>query len=174
MKFLHRIMFTSVFILLTAVSFSLIGFAARRELWDALDNVLPGSRTIGIIIGAAIFLIASIFFISGLRPRESGRFLSFSNDNGAVNISTDAIAEYIGKLSAEFPSIVKMVTHVIPRMRKVDIEVSIRIKSGPQLHEICEVLQKRIRESMEKGLGINEVGRVIVSVNKISIEHKTE
>jgi uncharacterized alkaline shock family protein YloU len=108
-----------------------------------------------------------------LKPRRSGRFLSFSNEQGAVNISTDAIAEYISKLAPEFPSIVKMTPVVIPHRRKIDIMVEVRIKAGPQLHEICEVLQKKIRESMEKGLGIFDVEKVIVSVDKISVEHKT-
>ncbi len=51
--------------------------------------------------------------------------------------------------------------------------VDVRIKAGPQLHEICEVLQNRVRETMIKGLGIPEVRRVVVCVKEISSEHKS-
>ena len=175
MKLLHRAVFLVVFVLLTATGLGLIGLASSEANWQALDAILPGSRLVGGSIGVVLFCLASLLFLTGLQPRRgSGKVLSFSNDNGAVNISTDAIAEYISKLASEFPSIVRMVPHVIPHLRKVDILVEVRIKAGPQLHEICEVLQKRVRESMEKGLGISEVGQVIVRVDKISVEHKTE
>ena len=175
MKLLHRTIFLIVFALMVAVGLGLIGLAASEANWDALGTILPGSRLAGGCIGAGLFFLASLLFLTGLEPRKgSGRFLSFGNENGAVNISTDAIAEYVGKLAKEFPSIVKMTPKVVPHLRKVDILAEVRIKAGPQLHEICEVLQKRVRESMEKGLGITDVGKVIVRVDEISVEHKTD
>lgn len=172
MKIIHRFIFIFVFALMTAGGLALIGLASSGENWAAFEAMLPGSRLVGASIGAGIFFIASLLFLTGLKPKRSDRFLSFSNEQGAVNISTDAIAEYIGKLSPEFPSVVKMTPSVIPYRRVIDIIVDVRIKAGPQLHEICEVLQKRIRESMEKGLGISDVRKVIISVHKISVEHK--
>ncbi len=172
MKIIHRFIFLVVFALMTAVGLALIGLAVSSKNWDAIGLLLPGSRLVGASIGAGLFCLASLLFMTGLNPKRSDRFLSFSNDQGAVNISTDAISEYIGKLSPEFPSVVKMTPAVIPHRRVIDIIVDVRIKAGPQLHEICEVLQKRIRESMEKGLGISDVRKVIISVHKISVEHK--
>jgi len=173
MKILHRIVFLFVFALLMAVGVGLIGTAFSGESWAVLDAMLPGSRITGACIGVFMCSLASLLFFSGLKPRRSERFLSFPNDQGAVNISTDAIAEYISKLATEFPSIVKMTPAVVPWRRRIDIVVDVRIKAGPQLHEICEVLQRRVRESMEKGLGISDVRRVIVSVHQISSEHKS-
>jgi uncharacterized alkaline shock family protein YloU len=173
MKFVHRFIYLFVFALMTALGLFLIGLAANAENWAALDAMLPGSRLVGASVGVGLFCLASLLFLTGLKPKCSGRFLSFSNEHGAVNISTDAISEYISKLAPEFPSVVKMTPSVIPYRRVIDIVVDVRIKAGPQLHEICEVLQKRIRESMEKGLGISDVRKVIISVKKISIEHKT-
>ncbi len=123
--------------------------------------------------GIGSFALASLLFLTGLDSRRRARFLSFSNEQGAVNISTDAISDYVGKLAPEFPSIVKMTPIVVPHRRRIDIVVDVRIKAGPQLHEICEVLQHRVRESMEKGLGITDVRRVIVSVKQISSEYRS-
>ncbi len=173
MKVLHRFIFLFVFAAMVAIGVSLVILAASSRNWEALGVILPGSRLVGASFGVGIFCIASMLFLTGLKPRRSDRFLSFSNEQGAVNISTDAIAEYISKLAPEFPSVVKMTPSVIPYRRVIDILIDVRIKAGPQLHEICEVLQKRVRESMEKGLGISDVRKVIISVKKISIEHKT-
>ena len=173
MKVLHRAVFLFVFALLTAVGIGLLGLAASGENWQLLETMLPGSRLTGACVGVFLFGLSSLLFLTGMAPKRRDRFLSFSNEQGAVNISTDAIAEYIAKLAPEFPSIVKLVPEVVPHRRRIDIVVNVRIKAGPQLHEICEVLQRRVRESMEKGLGIADVRRVIVSVKQISTEHKT-
>jgi uncharacterized alkaline shock family protein YloU len=174
MKVVHRFLFLLVFALLVTLGISLLVLSFSEKNWAILEELLPGSRLVGGAVGGGIFCLASLLFLTGLnKPRRSNRFLSFSNEQGVVNISTDAISEYISKLAPEFPSIVKMTTEIIPHRRKVDILVSVRIKAGSQVHEICEVLQQKIRESMEKGLGINDVERVIVSVEKISTEHKS-
>jgi len=112
--------------------------------------------------------------LSGLQRREHERFLSFDNGEGRVNISTQAISDYVSKLSSEFPSVVRMTPRVAAHSRRgLDMVVDVRIKAGPQLHEICEVLQNRVRETMIKGLGIPEVRRVVVCVKEISSEHKS-
>ncbi len=72
------------------------------------QSVMPSSQLTGGCVGAFLLTLALLLFLTGLKPKRSGRFLSFSNEQGAVNISTDAIAEYIGKLAPEFPSIVKL------------------------------------------------------------------
>jgi uncharacterized alkaline shock family protein YloU len=172
-KILHRIVFLFVFALLMASGVALIGAAAVGENWAVLEVLLPGSRLNGVCAGVGFMGLASLLFLTSLESTRRHRFLSFSNDHGAVNISTDAIADYVSKLAPEFPSIVKMTPVVVPQRRRIDIVVDVRIKAGPQLHEICEVLQRRVRESMEKGLGISDVRRVIVSVKQISSEHKS-
>ncbi len=173
MKVLHRIVFLFVLALLAAAGIGLIGLAVSARNWEMLGVLLSGSRLTGACVGVFLFGLSSLLCLTGLEPRRRDKFLSFSNEQGAVNISTDAIAEYIGKLAPEFPSIVKLEPVVVPHRRRIDIVVNVRIKAGPQLHEICEVLQRRVRESMARGLGISDVRRVIVSVKQISTEHKT-
>ena len=124
---------------------------------------------------AALAVLCIVFImVATLRRRERrSRILSFRNDDGTVSISTTAIEDYVCKLGAEFPSIVRMEPKVLPRRGSVDILVHVRIKAGPQIHEICEVLQRRVHETMTSGLGISEVRRVEVSVTEISPEHKS-
>lgn len=172
MKMLHRFVYIVVLALLTAGGIGLVTLAASREYWAMLEMWLPGSRLVGGCVGVVLFGLASLLLLTGLNPKRRDKFLSFSNDQGAVNISTAAISEYISKLAPEFPSVVRMRPSVVPRHRRIDIVVDVRIKAGPQLHEICEVLQRRVRESMEKGLGISSVRKVVVRVKQISSEHK--
>lgn len=173
MKSMNRLVFLFMFSLLVTMGFGLVVASFSSEHWVLLQSLLPSSQLTAGCVGGFLLSLAALLLLTGLKPKRSGRFLSFSNEQGAVNISTDAIAEYIAKLAPEFPSIVKLTPVVVPHRRRIDIVVDVRIKAGPQIHEICEVLQRRVHETMEKGLGIADVRRVIVSVKQISSEHKS-
>jgi uncharacterized alkaline shock family protein YloU len=123
-------------------------------------------------MGGGLVLMAVLFAASELRRRRRERFLSFDNEGGAVSISTDAMADYIVKLASEFPSIVRMQPLVKPTRHGVDLLIDVRVKAGSQVHEVCELLQQRVRERVVDGLGISEVRRVEVNVRDIVSEHR--
>jgi hypothetical protein len=174
MKNVNRLLVLLVYALLLGGGLALTVLVLRPADWQTACTLLAGSR-VGVLATGLLLMTTGVLLIVTEAPRRRrNRFLSFRNEGGAVNISTEAIAEYIGKLAPAFPSIIHMTPVVQPRRRQVDILIDLRIKAGPQLHEICEVLQKRVRESMEGGLGIHDVRYVVVRVTEISSEHKTE
>ncbi len=172
MKSLHRFLTLLAYALLLAGGTGLFLLSWSQWAWDAVFACLVSSRAVGGLSGIVLVAIGLIWMLSEGRFVRRNRFLAFRNEGGGVNISTVAISEYLAKLAPSFPSIVHMQAAVEPVRRKIDIVVDVRIKAGPQLHEICEVLQKRVRESMETGLGIRDVRHVIVRVKEISGEHR--
>jgi len=174
MKRLNRLLVLLVCALLVGGGLGVLALVLRPADWQMACSLLAGSRVGALVGGLALLALGVLLIVSETPRRRRDRFLAFQNEGGAVNISTDAIAEYIAKLAPAFPSIVRMTPAVEPCRRKIDIVIDVRIKAGPQLHEICEVLQKRVRESMEGGLGIHDVRNVVVRVKEISSEHKTE
>lgn len=174
MKNANRFLLLLVCAMLMGGGLALAVLVLRPADWQTACTVLTGSRVGVLVVGLLLVVLGVLLIVTETPRRRRDRFLSFRNEGGAVNISTEAIAEYITKLAPAFPSIVRMTPTVEPHRRKVDIVVDVRIKAGPQLHEICEVLQKRVRGSMEDGLGIHDVRNVVVRVKEISIEHKTE
>jgi uncharacterized protein YybS (DUF2232 family) len=174
MKKVNRILQLLVCAVLIASGLALVVLVLKPSDWQILCALLLQSRVGMLVAGAVLVLMGVLLIVTEAPRRRRDRFLSFRNEGGAVNISTEAIAEYIAKLAPAFPSIVSLVPVVEPLRRKMDIVIDVRIKAGPQLHEICEVLQKRVRESMEGGLGIHDLRHVVVRVKEISSEHKTE
>ncbi len=174
MKHLNRFLLLLVCAMLIGGGLALALLVLFPADWQTACVVLAGSRVGCLVAGLLLVALGVLLIFTEAPRRRRDRFLSFQNEGGAVNISTEAISEYIGKLVSAFPSIIRMTPVVEPCRRKVDIVIDVRIKAGPQLHEICEVLQKRVRESMESGLGIHDVRHVVVRVKEISTEHKTE
>jgi len=175
MKLLHRVLNLFIFMLLLALGVSLLGAALSPKWWNVVVGVVEqaGRFRVG-ILAVGFICLAVLFALAGIKRKRKERILSFRNAEGRISINTQAIADYICKLSSEFPTIIAMKPRVEPRRKMIDIVVDLRVKAGPQLHEICEVLQRRVRETMANGLGISEVRRVEVNVREISSEHKEE
>jgi len=123
-------------------------------------------RPAAAITGIVLLVLAVLLLVSRMNRRRRGS-LSFDREGGRVSIDTRVIEDYISKIAAEFPAVIRMQPRVIASRESVDITVDIRIKAGPQIKEICELLQQRVRESMLTGMGISQVRYVEVNVLKI-------
>jgi len=174
MRLLHRLLGLLVVAALLAGGIVCLVAALPGDWWHhALDIAGTGEgRLHATWVGVGLLCLAVLFALTGLQSRRRQHFLSYDEEGGTVSISSDAIVDYIAKLSSEFPSIVRMKPSVIPARNSIDIHVELRVKAGPQIHEICELLQRRVRESMTNGLGISEIRRVEVTVAEIVSEHR--
>lgn len=169
----HRIVGLAGVVLLAFAFAGIVNAARIPGEWDKLLEsavAMPPSHVI--CYGVSIFFYLAIYALTGISNRRRRRLLSFDNEGGTVSISTDAICDYIGKLTSEFPSIVRLNPEVIAARNSIDLIVGVRIKAGPHIHEVCELLQQRVRESVTNGLGISQIRRVEVSVSDIVSEHK--
>jgi hypothetical protein len=177
MRIMNRLTTLLIFAVLLLSAVVCLAVAISPAWGHTIEGFLPGNKRVTLACaGAAMFFLAILMpLTSGGRKKQlqqKERILSFSNDEGTISISTVAISDYLSKLGTEFPSIIKMQPIVVPRHKAVDIIVVLRVKAGPQIHEIYEVLQRRVRETMVNGLGISDVRKVEVSVKEISPEHK--
>jgi uncharacterized alkaline shock family protein YloU len=171
MNILNRIIGMLIFGIAITVGIAFVVIGLIRREWIQFVYGAEVLRPHILWTGAALIVLGLLFVVTGFRRRRRRKFLAFDNEGGTVSISTEAIADYVSKLSREFPSIIKMRPEVVPGKGTVDIVVDVNIKAGPQIHEICETVQQRVRESLANGLGISEVRRVEVNVRDIASEH---
>ncbi len=175
MKILHRVVAVVLVVLALGVSGLTLAAAVNAERWNRWRLFLidmPRLEAIGLAL-TLLFLVL-VYGVSAWPRRPWRRVLSFDNENGTVSISTDAICDYIAKLAPEFPSVVKLTPTVIVGRQRIDLRIGLRLRGGPQVHEVCELLQQRVRERVSTGLGISQIGNVEVSVMDIVSEHKPQ
>jgi len=172
MKLLNRFLGLVVLAAMIAGGLFLMAVALTGNWWDTALDAMESGRLAVLGVGTIMTLLGLLYLLTGVKRGKGKHVLSFEREGGTVSISSDAIVDYIAKLSAEFPSVVRMKPHVVPVRNAVDIVVEIHVRAGPQIHELCELLQRRVRESMTNGLGIAEVRKVEVSVTQIVSEHK--
>ena len=172
MKLLNRFLGLVVVAVTIAVGLHLMVAALTGGWWNEACSLMKSSRLAVLGSGTAMALVGLLYLLTGVKKGKGKHVLSFDREGGTVSISSDAIVDYIAKLSAEFPSVVRMKPQVVPARNAVDIVVEIHVRAGPQIHELCELLQRRVRESMTNGLGIADVRKVEVRVTQIVSEHR--
>ncbi len=141
--------------------------------WFNLVELMETQRWMVFAAGILFFLLWLLFFWSRYAvrgPRE--RFLTFESEQGPVSISTLAIADFVTRLATEFPSIVRIDPHVIPRHKMIDVLLNVRVKSGTQINEMCQLLQQRVRQSLIDEMGIPDVNDVKVNIDGLAGEHR--
>lgn len=170
---LHRLARMLIVLLMLSCGLYVLSMGVSASRWDFFMENTAAGRSTGVAIGLGTVCLTVVYMLSGFRGRKRReRYLSFDNEGGTVSISTEAISDYVKKLSPEFPSIVSLNVDVVPVRNSVDLLVGVRIRAGSQVHEVCELLQQRVRESMINGLGVSQVRRIEVSVREIVSEHK--
>ncbi len=172
MKFVNRIAGLILLLLALGGGLLILFVSASQSWWGMALYTVRQERGLAMAVGAALIFLGIIYAASGLKRGKRQRYLSYDGEEGTTSISTEAIEDYIARLSSEFPSVMRMRSEVLPRRRAIDINVELKVKAGPQIHEACELMQSRIREAMSSGLGISDVRHVQVTVREIAAEHK--
>jgi len=172
MRIVHAFVGFLLLILLVAGTVYVLWAACSGGTWKHVAAAVAADRATWAGGAGVLLCLVVIFALSAVPRQKKERYLSFDGEGGTVSISTAAIRDYISKLAQEFPSVVRLNPRVIPRRNMIDIVVDLRVKPGPNIHEACELLQQRVRESVTNGLGISQIGRIEVSVKDIVSEHR--
>jgi len=170
LKIIHRIAGFVLLLFVVVVGVMAAAQARSGAAWDDMASVIAGNRALGGGAGIALVCLGLIYVLSAIPRKKRQQYLAFDGEGGTVSISTAAISEYIARVAGEFPSIVKMKPEVIPARSSIDVHIYIQVKDGPDIHEVCELLQKRVRDVLAGSLGITEVRKVEVSVKEIISE----
>jgi uncharacterized alkaline shock family protein YloU len=158
--------FLAVAGLLVAGVFIVVASCWNADDWKYYIRLMGDNRPM-LAMAGVIYVVLAVLLVAIRFYNRGGDSLSFDREGGRVSIATKVIEDYIAKLSVEFPAITRMNPRVTAARDSIDIVVDVRIKAGPQIKEICEILQQRVRDSMLSGLGIAQVRYVEINVRKI-------
>lgn len=117
--------------------------------------------------GGALYVVAAFLFCAARIRHGTSEYISFETPGGRVTMETRAVEAFIRRLAPDFPAVVRLDPKVTPLADGIDITVDVRIKACPQVKEICDLLQQKVRACVVTGLGITQVKYVEVNVRKI-------
>ena len=125
------------------------------------------------IVGAGIIMgIISLWALSRVgKDTNSGATFRFDGKKGPVEISLDAIEDFLAKHFANTPIVhsIRARAGVSRDRKKIRVRASISVWSEQGLRDAGETVQEEISRCLSEGLGLDNVESVSVSVDKIVV-----
>lgn len=167
-RVIHVLAGLVLLVVLLGAGVGLIHMASYPECWVQCLDGWQEQRGWGLLAGVALIVVVVIYALSGGRGRANSEpYLSFSNNGTTVSILLRAVNEFIAKIGDEFAAIVSMKPTVHPRGRSIDIDLELRVKTGTQLPELSQLLQERVRDSLQQNMGLTHIKHIHVQVKEM-------
>ncbi len=140
---------------------------------NAMAYLQCSSDWVRMSIGLGALSYLFLFLLTGLPRRSRKSFVSFSNENGVVSVSTDALQEYVDRLKDEFAAVAWMKTALRVDRGALAVGLVLGIRESTRIPELCKLIQARVREILEEHLGTCDLTGISVEVAEIRSRKKT-
>ena len=164
----------SIILFLIAVCLVLGGLMALNQQLTAriIHAITTANMPIAYIIGGLFAFVASVivYNLTGSAP-ESSTTYTFESEKGPIRISLRAIEDYISRYFGEKP----VVNSIRPRVstsrdqKTLRVRASISVWSEQHLRNAGETVQEEITRCLKEELGLENIGDVLISVDKIIV-----
>jgi len=137
---------------------------------DALLNMEGGSGTnqFALVILALPALASILYLVTMVFPGGSRSCLTFDTDNGKVEVRLSAAEHYVRKMATEFPEIKSMSPDLRARRGVLSINLQLGVHAGSSIPELSRRVQRRVREVLEKDLGLGTEPVITVTIKEIA------
>lgn len=170
MKILHGLVGILLFLLVAITGAWLVYGTTYGEViyWPRFLELLKYQRALCFCAGVAIILLLLLFILTSMTRKRSAQYISFDGEKGAVSISIKAVRDFIQKIGDEFAAVLSIQPVLEFRRGALDVDLNVRVASGSQIPELCQMLQDRVMECLHDQLGISEIRNIRVNVQEIS------
>jgi len=119
-------------------------------------------------MGFAVLTVTLVYMISASSKEKKNSYLSFTTENGSVQVNLSAASNYLGKLKKEFAAVVSLTPKLKVKGKAIDAVLKTGIKSGTRIPELSTMLQQRARECLSQDLGLENISDVRIVIHEIS------
>ena len=114
--------------------------------------------------GAAGILLFLILLFALMRMLKQDLILAFSDKEGAVQITPNALQELVRSSCETLPDVHSPSTKIIRKANKVHLQIRLRADADRDIKESRVALKARIEEVLVKNLGLRNFGGIDVIV----------
>ena len=176
MKFIRSALLVCVsgILFLFSVCLVLGGLMALDQQLTArvIHVITKTNMPIAYILGGLFAFVASliVYNLAG-GPPDSAAMYTFDGERGPIRISLRAIEDYIAKYFEEKPLAGSIRARVSTSrdQKALRVRASISVWSEQHLRSAGETVQEELARCLKEGLGLDNIGDVVVSVDKIIV-----
>lgn len=127
-----------------------------------------------LILGVFAFILALVVLKLLTSAFKSPRLIAYKTEKGMVQVNRGAISDLVRSICNNDSHISQLKTKIIPKRKKLNIQIRLRIESGSHLKSIEESLQSDIREALHESLGIDTIGYIDIIATGIKDTKKIQ
>ena len=146
---------SAVYLMLVPTAVSSMASALTAHPYALTVLVLPA-------LASVLFLVTFVF------PGGSRSCLTFNTENGKVEVRLSAAEHYVRKIASEFPEIKSLHPDLRARRGILSIDLQLGIHAGSSIPDLSRRVQRRVREVLDKDLGLGTEPIIKVTVREIS------
>ncbi|MDZ4198144.1 MAG: alkaline shock response membrane anchor protein AmaP [Kiritimatiellia bacterium] len=143
-----------------------IGIAGELG-WTWIQEWAGSDRVLLICIGAGLICIGLMWILTAL-PCRANAYVTFNTEGGGVSVSVHAIRDYLARAGTEDPSILSVRPTVCAQKDSLKVTLEIRVQAGSSIPDIGQAIQTRVRQSIERDLGLPRVETIRVKIVEIA------
>lgn len=173
MNFFKRIGNMIYMLFMVAVGVSLMAVMLNIltvDVWAQILDFVNSSAG----YSAAVFALGAFFIIAGVtapfrlsKQLKKNRVFTFQNSDGEVTVSLSAIEDYIKKIARIIPEIKDVRSRVTINKKGINLITSVSMSAASNIPEVTELMQIKIKNSVQAMLGGEEKINVKLHINKI-------
>lgn len=172
MKAINRILAVLAVALLLAVGTVLVWARVNHRLperlrmpvtlGDAVHNAHHAGR-----FGALLIVVGLGWIVTSFPFRRGVSYIRIESAEGVVRVSVSAIADLLGRVGAGLPSVVSVRPVIRARGERLRVDLHCRVQAGASVPELSRILRQRVRETLQRGIGVGEIETVAVTIRGI-------
>jgi len=164
--------FLSLLLFITALVLMIAGVMALNDQFTAVViHSITQIQSPPLYIGGGLilFLLSLVFYALAGRGSVAPATFSFQGEKGPITISLRAIEEYVTKQLEEqqIANTVKTRVGVTKDRKNLIVRVNISAWAEQNLKHLGDVMQREVDSRLREGLGLDNVERVVIAVDKI-------
>lgn len=171
LRFLFFFVF-SIILFFAAVILFLGGIMALNEQFAAVvihEITQVDNPPLIMMAGGTLFLLSLVVYSLSRRGNNQPQTYTFAGQKGPITISLRAIEDYVTKYLDEqhIAGNVKTKVSTTKNRQKLVVRASISVRSEQSMKNVGDMVQEEVAVRLREGLGLDNLDRVVVSVDKI-------
>ena len=134
--------------------------------WIWLLDTLRPYPDIAMVIAAGI-LVLEVFYLLTRPSRHAEDVIDFKGRGGAITIRLQSVADHLMWIADEYDDILSLEPALMRRKKSVDVELTIRVRDGANVPDLCRSLQDRVRQTIAGHVGPFKVREVRIKVDEL-------
>lgn len=122
------------------------------------------------IVGLELILLLLLGFMIARLFRPPHELVAFSDGNGKVCITLNALLDIVRATCAHLPGVSRPRIRLRRHGRRTDLDIRLRLAGGARVQEVRDSLRANLNRILTENLGFDNLGQITIIVEEFRVD----